>query len=321
MWAMADPLYEHSFGALSMLVHPVDQPSAMPDIASPPALSHFRHVEALRVRWAEVDMQQIVFNGHYLMYADTAVAGYWRAMAMPYQATMESLCGDLYVRKATLEYEGSARYDDQLQVGIRCARMGNSSMQLQAAVWRGRDRLVLGELVYVFADPVAQRARPVPPALRELIDSFEAGEPMVNVQCGDWTTLGHQARSIRDAVFIQEQGIPAALEHDAADATAVHAVASNRLGQAVGTGRLIELGGGVSKIGRMAVLASVRGAGVGKPLLEALVQAARARGDTEVTLSSQAQAIGFYRRAGFVAQGAAYEEAGIAHQTMTLKVR
>jgi YbgC/YbaW family acyl-CoA thioester hydrolase len=321
MWAMADPLCEHSFGTLSMLAHPVDQPSAMPDIANPPAHAHFRHVEALRVRWAEVDMQKIVFNGHYLMYIDTAVAGYWRSMAMPYQATMESHCGDLFVRKVTLEYEGSARYDDQLQVGIRCARIGNSSMHLQAAVWRGGHRLVHGELVYVFADPAAQRALPVPPALRAMIDGFEAGESMLSVQCGGWATLGDNARSVRDAVFIEEQGIPVALEHDAADATAVHAVAFNRLGQAVGTGRLIELGSGVAKIGRMAVLASVRGAGIGKPLLEALVQAARARGDTEVTLSSQAQAIGFYRRAGFVSQGAAFEEAGIAHQAMTLSLR
>ena len=99
--------------------------------------SDFRFLETLRVRWAEVDMQKIVFNGHYLMYVDTAVAGYWRALAMPYHETMEHLAGDLYVRKATLEYEGSARYDDRLAVGIRCSRIGNSSMVFQAAVFRG----------------------------------------------------------------------------------------------------------------------------------------------------------------------------------------
>ena len=88
--------------------------------------SDFRHFERLRVRWVEVDMQKIVFNGHYLTYIDTAVAGYWRALAMPYHEVMELLQGDLYVRKATLEYEGSARYDDQLDVGVRCARIGNS---------------------------------------------------------------------------------------------------------------------------------------------------------------------------------------------------
>ena len=72
--------------------------------------SDFRFFERLRVRWAEIDAQQIVFNGHYLMYFDTAVAGYWRALAMPYAAKRWSRSGgDMFVRKATLEYLGSAR--------------------------------------------------------------------------------------------------------------------------------------------------------------------------------------------------------------------
>jgi hypothetical protein len=55
--------------------------------------STFRHFERLRVRWAEVDLQQIVFNGHYLMYFDTAISGWWRAMALPYAPTMAALQG------------------------------------------------------------------------------------------------------------------------------------------------------------------------------------------------------------------------------------
>src|SRR5512137_1788957 len=97
----------------------------------------FRHLERLRVRWAEVDLQQIVFNGHYLMYFDTAVAGYWRAMAMPYHETMQFLDGDLFVRKVTAEYLASAQYDDHIHVGIRCGRVGNSSIVFAAAAFRG----------------------------------------------------------------------------------------------------------------------------------------------------------------------------------------
>ena len=82
--------------------------------------SDFRFSERLRVRWAEIDAQKIVFNGHYLMYFDTAVAGYWRALAMPYAETMAQLDGDLFVRKATLDYLGSARYDDVLDIAMRC---------------------------------------------------------------------------------------------------------------------------------------------------------------------------------------------------------
>ena len=281
----------------------------------------FRHRERLRVRWAEVDLQQIVFNGHYLMYFDTAVAGYWRKLALPYHDAMALLGGDLYVRKATLEYEASARFDELLEVGIRCGRIGNSSMQLQVAVFRGERRLVLGELVYVFAEPASQTARPVPAPLRELLQAFEAGEPVFEVRSGGWDALGADASALRQSVFVAEQGIPAELELDAADAQALHVVAYNRLGQPLGTGRLLVHAPGVGRIGRMAVLASVREAGIGRPLLDRLVQLARERGDREVILHAQSSAIGFYDRAGFLPRGEAFEEAGIVHQEMALSLR
>lgn len=278
----------------------------------------FRYREALRVRWAEVDLQKIVFNGHYLMYVDTAVAGYWRAMALPYHDTMERLQGDLYVRKATLEYEGSARYDERLEVGIRCGRIGNSSMVFAAGVFRGEQVLVHGELVYVFADPHTQTSRPVPAELRAWLQAFEAGEPMVRVECGDWAAQQAEAMRLRHAVFAREQGIPAALMSDEADAGAVHALALNRAGLAVGSGRLVVLPDGSGKIGRMAVDAGLRGAGVGGALLQALVQAGRERGARTLVLHAQATAEGFYRRAGWQAEGPLFEEAGVPHQAMRL---
>jgi YbgC/YbaW family acyl-CoA thioester hydrolase len=283
-----------------------------------PRRSDFRFAERLRVRWAEVDMQQIVFNGHYLMYFDTAVAGYWRALALPYHDTMQALGGDLFVRKATLEYEASARYDEQLETAIRTARIGTSSMLLQAAVFRGDQRLVHGDLVYVFADPAAQTSKPVPAPLREVLLGFEAGEPMLDVRTGDWAALEAHAAPIRHAVFTQEQGIDAALDDDGEDRTAVHAVAFNRFGVALGTGRLVAVATGVVKIGRMAVVASMRGSAIGRQLLDALLQAARARGEREAVLHAQASAVGFYRRLGWQPRGAAFEEAGIAHQEMVL---
>ena len=130
--------------------------------------SEFRFLERLRVRWAEIDQQKIVFYGHYLMYFDTAISGYWRALAMPYEHTLAQLEGDLFVRKATLEYHGSARLDDLVDVGMRAARIGNTSMTFEAGVFRADELLVSGELVYVFADPVAQRPKPVPQPLHSL---------------------------------------------------------------------------------------------------------------------------------------------------------
>lgn len=279
--------------------------------------SDFRFLDRLRVRWAEVDMQKIVFNGHYLMYFDTAVAGYWRAMALPYEQTMVDLQGDLYVRKATLEYEGSARYDEQLDVGIRCARLGTSSFVLEGAVLRGEQRLVTTELVYVFADPVAQTSRPLPQPLREVIEAYEGGHAMTEVRTGTWDELGAQARPIRTAVFVDEQRIPAQLEQDEADVLGVHALAVNRLGRAVGTGRLLPAVDGVAKVGRMAALPTVRGTGIGAAILKALARVARERGDRSMLLHAQSSAIGFYAGQGFSRQGEPFVEAGIGHQAMT----
>lgn len=276
----------------------------------------FRYFERLRVRWAEVDMQRIVFNGHYLMYFDTAVAGWWRALALPYHDTMEALAGDLYVRKATLEYHASARYDDQLEVGLRCQRIGTSSMVLAGAVLRGEQALVTGELVYVFADPATQTSRPVPDSLRSIVLGYEAGEACTSATTGNWATLGEQARALRQAVFVQEQNIPAALEWDAADASAVHALVHNRYGLALATGRLLQQAPGVGRIGRMAVRADMRGSGLGRQVLGALLQCARERGDREVLLHAQATAVGFYQRAGFAPRGPRFDEAGIEHQEM-----
>ena len=276
----------------------------------------FRHFERLRVRWAEVDMQKIVFNGHYLMYFDTAVAGYWRALAMPYQETMAYLDGDLFVRKATVEYLSSARYDDSIDVGVRCARVGNSSIVFSAAVYRGDALLVHGELVYVFASPQTQTSLPVPAQLRTLLEDFEARQPMLDVRTGTWDELGREAQAIRTAVFVQEQQIPEEMEWDAADANCLHAVAFNRFGMALGTGRLLEHAPGVAKIGRMAVLQPMRGAAVGRAVLEALVTAARDRGERELLLHAQASAVGFYARAGFAVRGEPFTEAGIPHLEM-----
>ena len=276
----------------------------------------FRFFERLRVRWSEVDMQKIVFNGHYLMYFDTAVAGYWRALAMPYHEVMERLQGDLFVRKATLDYLGSARYDDLCDVGLRCEHIGKSSLRFVAALFRGETLLVHGELVYVFADPVAQTSKPVPDVLRELFLGFERGEPVLDIKLGGWAELGSAATAVRQAVFVDELKIAAGMASDAEDASAITAVAVNRFDMPVATGRLLAHAPGVMKLSRLAVLQAVRGSGIGGQVLDALVQQAREQDVGAVLLHAQPSAVAFYVRAGFAPTGVAFEEAGLAHVEM-----
>ncbi len=276
----------------------------------------FRLLHRLRVRWAEVDMQKIVFNGHYLMYFDTAMAEYWRALALPYEQTMHDLGGDLYVKKASVEYHASARYDDQLEVGLKCQRIGNSSMQFVGGIFCGDQLLITGELIYVYANPATQTSLPVPDSLRSIFQDFEAGKAMTQCQVDTWDALQASTQTVRTEVFVGEQGIAPEDEWDVADATAVHAVLFNHYGVPLGTARLLQPEAGVAQIGRMAVTRLMRGSGFGHQLLQALVQAALARGDREVRLHAQRSAEGFYKRQGFVPHGEPFDEVGIAHIEM-----
>ena len=276
----------------------------------------FRFFHRLRVRWVEVDMQKIVFNGHYLMYFDTAISDYWRVLGLPYEEAMQQLGGDLYVKKASLEYHGSARFDDRLDVALKCARVGNSSMTFLGAVFRGDQLLITCELVYVFANPLTQTSQPVPETLRCLLTGFEAGDVMIDIKTGDWATLRAEAAKVRTAVFVNEQGIAPEMEWDEDDHTAVHAVAFNGLQQPIATGRLLKAAPGTGKIGRMAVSRVLRGSGVGRELLQVLMTTARQRGDTQVVLHAQRSAEDFYSRLGFQPRREPFEEVSIEHIEM-----
>jgi acyl-CoA thioester hydrolase len=142
-------------------------------------LETFRHRLPLRVRWAEVDMQAVVFNGHYLTYADVCATEYWRAIGVPYPAGFADLGVDAFVRKATVEYHAPARYDDELLVCGRIARLGRSSARFAVAMFRAgktSQALVDAELVYVCVDP---SGKPVtwPQEIRQRMRGYECVAP------------------------------------------------------------------------------------------------------------------------------------------------
>ena len=139
---------------------------------------------------------------------------------------------------------------------------------------------------------------------------------MVRVQQVSHADAHVAIHDVRQRVFVQEQGIALDLERDAADAQALHAVAYNRLGQAVATGRLLPAQDGTAQVGRLAVHRVLRGGGVGQQLLQALTQAARTRGDRQLALHAQRSAEGFYRRLGWQPHGEPFMEAGVSHVEM-----
>jgi predicted GNAT family N-acyltransferase len=130
----------------------------------------------------------------------------------------------------------------------------------------------------------------------------------------NWAHDAPRLAAVRRAVFIDEQGVPEAMEWDAHDVASVHWLATADDGTPIGCARLLPDG----HVGRMAVLPAWRGRGVGQALLAAVLHAAQAHGHTTLRLSAQTHAAAFYARAGFVAVGGEYEEAGIPHVAMQM---
>lgn len=133
-----------------------------------------------RVRWAECDPQWVVFNGHYLTFFDTAITEYTRAVGLPSIMSQQQSGAQFFARKATIEYHAPAKYDDMLDIGVRLAYLGRSSLRFVIEVFKDQALLTSGELVYVYVDTALGASIALPQTQRAAVLSFE----VVPVQLG-----------------------------------------------------------------------------------------------------------------------------------------
>ena len=138
-----------------------------------------------------------------------------------------------------------------------------------------------------------------------------AGMTGIRIEPASFETDRDAIYAVRKTVFIIEQAVPEEIEVDDHDPVARHVLAFLD-GRPVGTGRITQDG----RIGRMAVLAECRGRGVGRAILDALIDIGQRAGAPRLFLSAQCHAIPFYEKSGFVAAGPVYQEAGIDHRHM-----
>ncbi|TAG00459.1 MAG: acyl-CoA thioesterase [Betaproteobacteria bacterium] len=134
----------------------------------------FSFFHTLRVRWAEVDLQRVVFNGNYLLYFDVAFTEFWRTTGLPDPIAQQQAGCELFVRKAELEYLGGAGFDDILDIGVRCEKVGRTSFTMALSIFRDNELLIIGSMVYVYADAQAKKAVEIPVSWRERLQNVPA---------------------------------------------------------------------------------------------------------------------------------------------------
>ncbi len=133
------------------------------------------------------------------------------------------------------------------------------------------------------------------------------------IKCS-WQDAERALRHIRETAFMQEQSVPAELEWDGEDEGAIHLLALDADNTPIGCARILRDG----HIGRMAVLIQWRKQGIGSELLQRAVAVVQELGCGEAFLDAQCDAIPFYEKQGFTAEGDEFIDAGIPHRHMRL---
>ena len=144
---------------------------------APTTLDDFAFAHRLRVRYAELDPQRIVFNAHYLTYFDVALTEYLRALEFRGAAGFAAHGTDIHVVNATLDFRASARHDDELLVAARVEYLGRSSFRFRMGCFRDSALLVAGRLTYVHATRDGQAPTPLPEAFVAKVLAFERTPP------------------------------------------------------------------------------------------------------------------------------------------------
>ena len=137
----------------------------------------------------------------------------------------------------------------------------------------------------------------------------------LKIHYANWAEIEQDARQIRTAVFIEEQNIVAEDEWDESDSVALHFIFYDE-NQPIATARLLEN----NSIGRVAVLEQYRGKGIGRLLMEKIIEQAKLEKRPFLKLSAQVHAIIFYQNLGFTVQGDPYLDCGIPHNDMLMQL-
>ena len=146
----------------------------------------FRLITPIRVRYAECDLQGIVFNAHYMAFADVGLTEYMRALMVESRTRatgdmiggfMQHFGGDNWVRHAEIDFRAPAKADDLIDIAVRITRFGRTSYALLVHILRGDELLNVVKLTYVWFDPSTDQVAPVAAKFIKAVSDFEIIKP------------------------------------------------------------------------------------------------------------------------------------------------
>lgn len=148
-----------------------------------PTRAMFRSIAPKRVHYHEVDLQNVVFNANYLMFADIGITEYFRALRLANDLPANGDYNffdpdhDMMVRHAAVDFRGSAVADDLIDLAVRMVRVGKTSMTSQCAIFRDDNLLTLVTVSYVHLHFASRSPAPVPQFFRDMVARFEIVRP------------------------------------------------------------------------------------------------------------------------------------------------
>lgn len=151
----------------------------MTDARSAVPLADFRVQERVRVRFNEIDGQNIVFNGNYLIYADIGVTEYFRALGEGQPGPYFHQYGtDIRETHCEIDYHAPARLDELITIAARISRFGRTSFTLHCAIFRELERLTDIEIIYAHLDSDSGQSTALPGSFIAEVRRFESRTPV-----------------------------------------------------------------------------------------------------------------------------------------------
>ena len=135
----------------------------------------YKFFHTLRVRYAEVDAQGIVFNSHYLTYFDCAITEYYRKIKYNYISEVKKSKKDFHVIKTTIEYKKPISFDQIIDLGVKISKIGNTSLTFDISIYSNRKNILLaeGNIIQVYTDQIKKCSTPLSKSFVKKIRKFE----------------------------------------------------------------------------------------------------------------------------------------------------